>query len=239
MDARLIKQIIYGGFYFVIAAIIAFYLYSAFVLQTEPTSVVSSLAPLSVGNERLVSLPFGTTSLIAKIVNPNLSFGAEEFDYTWELYDASGNHLRSLPGNSFIYPGEVKYVAVSDIGAGLENASSVRLTLGDSKNWNWLPLVSFSKPNIILMRPETDVSGGRMQRTGTLINNEPFAFSKVRIVGIIFDFLGREAAVSETELRDVRAFEERFFSLNFPRQVDLSLIDFSKTQVFAETRIIR
>ncbi|KKU14730.1 MAG: hypothetical protein UX23_C0010G0014 [Parcubacteria group bacterium GW2011_GWB1_45_9] len=220
-----------------LVGLVAFYFYYIFAPETPPPSITEFLKPLTVSNERVVLAAPGVVSLSAKVLNPNLDFGAERFEYIWELYDAGGNSLQILRGESFIYPGEIKYIASSDIGEVVADTIGVRLVLGDMRDWNWLPSVSFSKPNIVPVRLGTAVLGNKV--FGAISNKEAFTLSRVRIVGILFDSSGLELAISETELRDVRAFEERSFSLTFPRLSDVAAVDFSKTEIFAETKLIR
>jgi len=237
MELRLIKQIIYGVFYLLIIGLAAFYFYSFFNSKiSESPGVAERLLPLSISLERAMVIRPNIVSLSAKVLNPNVDFGIGNFDYVWEVYDSSGNIIQTVPGKSFIYPGESKYIIISDSGVDA-SASSVKVVSGDSKNWDWLPMESFSKPKLNIVRQETSVSYGRIQITGSVVNGETKEFSRVMIAGILFNSFGREIAVSQTEVRDLRAFEERFFTLTFPSGIDGALVDFSKTQVFAETKI--
>ncbi|MEK7178597.1 MAG: hypothetical protein AAB721_03005, partial [Patescibacteria group bacterium] len=55
-------------------------------------------------------------SVAARIRNPNTNFGASSFGYTFYLYDSNGmllttsSGLSALTGESFIWPGESKYI---------------------------------------------------------------------------------------------------------------------------------
>lgn len=255
MYRRFLKQILYGAFYIFIAAIFVFALYIYF--GAEPTCFdnrknqgeedvdcggpcqsceIKRLLPLQISRERILPVSQSSVSLSAEVRNPNFTFGLERFSYRWEIYDPSGNLLQTLTAESFIYPNEVKYLIVPEVNIAASAVGSVKLISGDQ---HWLPAASFPLPRLESIRVRTAVSENRLETTGAIVNNEAFHLRRLRVIGVLFDSSGQELAVSATELRDVRAFEERFFSLVFPRSIDPAAVDFSKTRVFAETKLVR
>lgn len=255
MSERFLKQLLYGVAYFLIIAAIIFGIYRYF--SPEPSCFdnrrnqgeedidcggpcqsceIKRLQPIQVSRERALFVANDTASLSAELRNPNVSFGAGRFEYRWELYGRAGNLIKSITGNSFVYPGEVKYLIEPDVAVSSAAIGSVKLIIVSP---DWLPLNSFSLPKITAGRSSTAITDEGIRTEGLVLNGEAFDLPRLRVIGVLFDKNGSELAVSATELRDVRAFEQRFFTLVFPRSLDRTAVNVQRTKVFVETKLIR
>lgn len=164
------------------------------------------------------------TVIAAEIKNSNLNYAADSFSYTVDIYDNSGAKIKSLMKNSFIYAGEIKYL-VEPIEI---DSKKIKEILISFSNINWKLNEEFKKPLVQLRELKTESTAV----SGFLTNNNAFRLSKIRIFGFLYNQYGILISASKTELEDISAFEEKFFKINF--QKNLSGVDINKTKIYAE-----
>ncbi len=78
----------------------------------------------------------GHYTLLAEVKNANSGFAARSFDYQFDLYDASDTFIMSVPGRSFMYAGEVKYLLAANIAVASATVDHAALAIG---NIDWVP----------------------------------------------------------------------------------------------------
>jgi len=168
-------------------------------------------------------------SLLARISNPNLGYAAKNFSYSFLLYDDKGVLVQSFSGNSFIYAGEVKYIAVPNVAAPLTSFSRIDFKLENPK---WVPALEFgSQPQIALRGTEARISNNNSLATeGQIVNNDTLLFPSVKIVVVFKGQLGQLTGVSETEINNLAPNESRPFSVVHP---PITNVDISGTKIFA------
>lgn len=164
------------------------------------------------------------TVIAAEIKNSNLNYAADYFSYTIDIYDNGGVKIKSLMKNSFIYAGEIKYL-IEPVEINFKNIKEIKISFS---NINWKLNEEFKKPITQLREIKTESTAV----SGFLTNNNAFRLSKIRIFGFLYNQYGMLISVSKTELENIPAFEEKFFKINFPK--NLSGVDINKTKIYAE-----
>lgn len=243
MNPRLAKQLLYGAGYLTVFFLIVFAIYLVWLKpaptcfdnrqnQNEtgvdcggfcPSCKIKTLIPPEISWLKYFSID-NQTIVAAEIKNSNLNYGADSFSYTIDAYDNNGAKIKSLTKNSFIYAGEIKYL-VEPIEINSKNIKEVKFSFSDI---NWKLNEEFKKP-IIQLR---DVKAESTAVSGFLTNNNAFRLSKIRIFGFQYNQYGIIASASKTELENMPAFEEKFFKINFPK--NLNNIEPSKTKTYVE-----
>jgi hypothetical protein len=233
---RSIKQIIYGACYLGLFLLIIFLIYLIW-LKPAPTCFDNKQNQGETGIDcggpcpsceikTLVSpeaswvkyFPSETQTIVAaEVKNPNLNWGADAFSYTFDIYGGN-TKLKSFTKDSFIYGGEVKYfVEVFEID--FKKITNVKISFSDI---NWKPNTKFSKPVVQIREIKTEPVSQEVPGvivSGFIANNNAFPLSKVKIIGFLSNTGGLQIGASKTELENILAFEEKFFKLNFPKNL--------------------
>ncbi len=239
MNKRLAKQILFGGGYLIIVFLIIFIVYF-FWFKASPTCFdghqnqketgvdcggpclpceIKTLVPLEASRTKYFSAD-GQTVLLAEIVNLNLNWAADSFNYSFDVYGENGIKLKKITNKSFIYSGEIKYLFEA-IDVNYENIKDISVSFA---NVNWKKAEELSKPAVQVREIKTEPANG--SGTGAIIsgfvnNTNAFGLSKVRIIGILFNQSNVQIGASKTELENITAFEEKFFKINFPKNISL------------------
>jgi hypothetical protein len=165
----------------------------------------------------------GKYDLFSRIFNPNNDFGSGSFSYEFDLKDAAGISLGKFSGESFILPGEEKYLVATNVPAGTV-PSEINLTI---QNVKWEEFVNYEKPQLKIINRnylETSSGVGFSEAFGLLKNESPFDFSTIKINMILKDSSGKIVALNSTVINTVKTGESRDFKalwLNrFPGEVE-------------------
>lgn len=253
MDRRLLKQIIYLSGYLAAIFLVLFVIYliwlkpapSCFdaVQNQGETGVdcggpcasceIGTLAPFKVSWVK--NFPVGGRSvIIAEIKNPNLVWGADNFSYTFDVYDISDNKIYTLTKSSFIYAGEIKYLVEPNVGVDPKKIGNVKVSFS---NINWKSQEGFLRPETQTREIKTEQSLP-IKISGLVLNNNSYSLSKLNVLGFLYNQKGNLVSASKTELGGTPAFEEEQFQITFPAAIFIggatSSIDFSKTQIYVE-----
>ena len=239
MNKRLAKQIIYGAGYLAVFFLIVFLVYLVW-LKPAPTCFdnkqnqgetgidcggpcspceIKTLAPIEASWIKYFSAD-NQTVIAAEIKNSNPNWAAISFSYTFDVYGKDGVKIKNFTKNSFIYAGEIKYL-VEPVEIDFKNIYDVKISFS---NINWESAEKFPKPDIKTREIKTeaadqDVFGVIVN--GFITNNNAFSLSKIRISGFLSNQSAIQIGASKTELEDIKAFEERAFKLNFPKNISL------------------
>jgi hypothetical protein len=174
-------------------------------------------APLQVQKSGAVSsgIP-GKYDFYALVSNPNTVYGSKKFDYEVDLKDASGKVVATRGGSDFILPGETKYLVEPDISVS-DTPATTDIKITDS---DWVELNSYyEEPDIQIVNKTYDqISGGVgfSQAYGLLKNNSPFDFDLIKIQIILKDADGNVLALNSTQMKTVKAGEQRDFTVAWP-----------------------
>jgi hypothetical protein len=251
MNLRRTKQFIYGALYAIIwfgicAAVYARYLSPApscfdnIQNQGElgvdcggPCATVCipkdihAISPL--GAPSIFFSSPGHYTLLAEVANTNPGFAARSFDYHFDLYDASGNIFASIPGKSFAYSGEVKYL----IAPNLAIATSVDHTALVVSNPDWVAAAAlglvpqFKNPLPVMGNL---FSSSTITVKGRLVNGDISVFTNILIIGIFRGANGNPLGASQTIIDRLGPNETQDFSVMYPSG---QAIDPLQTQFYA------
>ncbi len=173
----------------------------------------------------------GHYTFLAQIENHNTDFAADYFDYSFDLYDASGTLLQSLPSHSFIYAGEVKYLLLANVA----ETATVNHAVLIAKNPDWVTASAmglaprFGNP---LSVTGSEMSSSTLAVTGRLTNGEVASFAHVLVTAVFYDAAGRPAGASETVIDAIAPNQTVDFSIAYPTAPGVTIAP-SLTKMFA------
>ena len=238
MDPRRARQILYSSLYIATLLLIAAGLYflwfkpapSCFDNRQNQGEVGVDCGGPCTACEIKTLLPFRAslryfgdtadrTLVTAEIQNPNPNYGAADFTYTVNLYGPNNLLIRNIIGKSFIHSGKTKYL-IESIEVNYRNIERAEIAFS---NLQWKSKEEFAEPVIQIRDVKTAVSDQNQVITvsGFIANNNPFPLIKVRIVAFLANQLKIDISASKTELDNAAAFEEKFFSIFFPKDITL------------------
>jgi hypothetical protein len=233
MSTRRAKQLIYGTLYLLVVLIVCAGIYFVFVrpvivastpsLCTPSTCAPTSTAPIVAGTVSMFITSPGHYTFLAQVANQSADYGAQVLSYEIDLDDASGTVLQSIPGESFIYPSQTKYLAALNtvVTSPFDHASLVI----DGVSWLASSTIGaitgiapgqFAVQNVQGSVAPTTVSVG-----GQLINTSVASYGQV-IVMVIFGTLQNPLGVSQTALNNVAAGSTNNFSIIYPAEPNIN-----------------
>lgn len=250
MSTRQAKQIIYGALYAILWVAVIFFFYSTFIKpapscydgvknQNEegvdcggvcPTAcgVAAAQALSAAGGVSIFSTSANHYTFLAEVQNHNSDLAAKSFDYTFDLYSPAGTVIVSLPGQSFIYANEVKYIVLPNqtVSQPVDHAALTITNTQFVKSSDVGSIVpAFKFENVTGQVSPSTVSIG-----GQITNDDIASFPAVTIVGIFKDSSGNVIGASETEVDHFDPNTTQSFSVIYPA---VATIDPSESQVFA------
>jgi len=228
---RLFKQIFIAVIYLAIFSGIGTGIY--FLIRPTPVPPAPP-APTIYPIEKIWAQSFlsgpGVYSVGAKIRNPNTGFGSSAFTYTFYLYDTSGNLLIAKVGQSFIWPGESKYLVEGGINS-TKAPVKVELEIGEPvwhevKDFRGIDLtvgnVSYGKG--------APGSGKFYMVDAVATNGTSYDLNNIHISAVVFNGADLPIAVNLTVLENLKSKENRSFSIPWfssfpgtPARVDLNI----------------
>jgi len=158
----------------------------------------------------------GKYDALAMITNPNPQFGAERFDYSFNLLDEAGKIITKSSGTSFILPGQTKYILAFNMIP--VDAKPEKLDF-QINSFEWSRFSEFEEPDIAVYAKEFNLaSGGEpgfAKLKAKMRNQSGFDFRKISAAAVIRNENGSPIAINETNFNDVRANEEREMNFNW------------------------
>ena len=157
-----------------------------------------------------------TYDVLAKLSNPNDSLGAQTFNYTFTLKDASGAVIATKDGSDFILPADTKYVTQLGIETqGNAVPASVEISFS---NPVWVPLGDVEKPQLGVYDKQLGKAptGDGSEVNGLLRNESNYDLNKVTMVIVLRDADNKVVAIDTTEKNAVRVGQQLDFRLDWP-----------------------
>ncbi|MFZ2188263.1 MAG: hypothetical protein WAV73_01720 [Candidatus Moraniibacteriota bacterium] len=182
------------------------------------------------------------------VVNPNSVYGSKHFTYQIKFKDETGALIAEKQGESFILPGDKKYIIENNIKLS-KFPTSILFSVADPE---WVELDElYEKPDLkVVSKTYNEISSGTgfSEAKGLLQNRSPFDFSVIKIKVILRDSENKIIALNATEMRTVKSGEDRdyraFWLGRFPgevasveNQIEVNVFDseaFAKTYFKAE-----
>jgi len=231
MTRRIAKQLLYGFLYLVVLAAIVFGLYRLFVVPAPSCTngvqdqnetgvdcggvcgiVCTSAAKTIdvVGDVRVFRPTTDRTVLLVELRNPNADLAAQNFRYRFDLQDDSGASAGTVSGDSYLYAGEIRYLAAFGNGSAAARAT---LTV---ENPDWVATAVFPQPTLTVRDSQFASSTGMFTVTGHIVNRGTLTLPAVTVLAIFNGRFGEPAGASQTELDLVTPGEERAFTVVYP-----------------------
>ncbi|HTY39783.1 MAG TPA: hypothetical protein VMC43_01700 [Candidatus Paceibacterota bacterium] len=248
---RVAKQLIYGSIYIGILVLFGFGVYQLF-LKPAPTCfdriqnqgelgidcgpvcgnicLPPDLKPIVATSLQIFYPAPGQAVILAKVQNANPTLAVRSFDYSFDvLGDNDSSTVNSFKGSSFLYAGEIKYLAEFVSDSELPRGSRLKFRV---LNPDWVTPETFRKPELSFQDRRTDVSSSSIQVSGQLLQKDTITLPTITVLAVFHgqDVLGPIIGVSKTELDDVAPGENRPFAIVYPA---LQTIDPAKTEIIA------
>lgn len=228
MSTRRAKQIIYGTLYGLIWLAVLAGIYYVIVRPiitpppcTGPACGSEAAQPIATSTVWTFTVGSDSATYLAKITNTNANFGAAAFDYAFDFYDASGTVIEDIPGTSFIYPSQVKYLVAPN----MKPVAAAYLSL-DVKNVQWVSSSSMGMvPQFAFTNVATKTGSTTVSVNGQMTDNDVAPFSAVLIVAVFKDGGGTPIGASQTEIDNVAPGTAQNFSVIYPAAAGINPAD--------------
>jgi len=233
MSTRRAKQFIYGAFYAVIWILVIWIGYSWFA-KPAPSSVctldcgAANAQAVAAGSlENFMTSP-GHVTFLEQLTNPNAALAAQTLDYSVDIYNASDTLIYSIPGQTFLYPGEVKYVVLPNqiLGQPFDHAV---FTVKDVQ-WVTASNVGGAAPKFSFQNIQGVVASATVSVSGQIKNGDVSSFASILVVTIFKAADGTPIGASQTEIDNFSANATQNFTVIYP---NVPGIDPTKNQVYA------
>ncbi len=219
MSTRLAKQLIYGTLYGLIWLAVIAGIYYLFIKPaitppacTGPACGSETARPLATSTVSTFLAGSGSATYLAKVTDVNSDFGATAFDYAFDFYNVSGTIIETIPGSSYIYPSQVKYL----IAPNMRPVGAAQLSL-DLSNVQWAASSSMGQvPQFTFTNVVTNSGANTISVNGQMTNNDISSFGTVLVVAVFKDADGNPIGASQTEIDNVAAGATQSFSVIYP-----------------------
>ena len=220
MNTRLVKQLLYGAGYIVFFALSIFFFYWIF-LRPAPLPVDPNAIPANLSLPRVTSIQYfraGEETILAlEMQNPNIDYASDMFTYTITLLGKNTAALQTLTNTSIIYAGEIKNIVLT---ASVETNDIASADIS-FLNVHWQHKADFLEPQMQTRDIKTELGGTNTSPTvtGYVANKEAFSLGRVSVIALLFNAGGAEVSASKTTIEHMDPFEERSFTVSFPKNV--------------------
>jgi len=250
---RTTKQALYGGVYLAIILLLLTWLFFFFVKPApscfdkkqnqdeegidcggicSPICLPANLQPVATVDDVTIFFPTADkVTALGRIKNPNDSHGAY-VSYVITLYDATNKAIATVPQNTILYPGKVRYVIVSALE--LPNArdiiqrADIRFTKVDWQLAELLP-----EPQVVIRDQAVEkLDNNFLSIKGNVTNSDIVDIPNTTVIAVFFNQFNISIGAARTELANLRSGETREFTIIHPM---LPSLQTQKTQVFLIT----
>jgi len=235
---RLLKQLIYGIGFLVILFLIGWGIKALFFaappscfdgIQNQGETGVDCGGPCvscDIKNAQPIAVHYvkvfkaaGGLGVVAEIQNPNTTLGATDVAYSVALINALGAIQQTISGNTFIYPGEIKYIIEPYVAQDPAQITQAQISIPTS-TIAWVSADQFSKPQIDVQNITTGMNP-TMQVTGRLANQTAYDFPAPIVDALVYNKNGDVLAASQVTLGDLPAFGNESFMVPFAPDLTL------------------
>jgi hypothetical protein len=234
MSIRRAKQLIYGTFYLLIVLVVCAGIYFVLVLPFVPASTPmlctpgmctpTSTAPITASIVSTFVTSLGHNTFLAQLQNADADFGASLVNYELDFDDASNTVLQSIPGQTFIYPSQNKYIFLPNETIPVTYDHMALVVTGAE----WLASGTIgTDPGIApggfaLQNIQTSVASTTVSVGGQLVNTGVASYAQVIIMVLFKDSSGNVIGVSQTELDNITAGVTNNFSVIYPAEPNIN-----------------
>jgi hypothetical protein len=235
MSTRRAKQLIYGTFYLLIVLAVCAGIYFILVLPsvtasapvacTPSTCAPTSTAPIAASIVSTFVTGSGHDTFLAQFQNANADFGAPLVNYELDFDDASDTVLQSIPGQTFIYPRQNKYILLPNeiIPAAYDHMAFVVTGV----EWLASNTMGAVDPGIApggfaLQNVQASVASTTVAVGGQIVNTGVASYAQVIVMVLFKDGDGNVVGVSQTEVDNVAAGATNDFSVIYPAEPNVN-----------------
>lgn len=253
---RFLKQFLFGGVLILIIAAVAIWIYRGSIFtaptcsdgiqnQTEEGIDCGTVCGISCEQKYLKELSYSNeniykfgdfVSVYFDLDNSNPNFGLKKFSYKIDFYGFADKLLKSVEGESFIYPGQNKDSAGGSkkiVEAGLRIIGDIKSVKVSFSNIDWRPSSEFRSIKLENQNMKTGKDGDFFVISGAIKNLVNFTIPQVVINTFLRGASGEILGVSKTELSQLLPFEERNYQVFIQIDKDLEpSVDFSSSEAF-------
>ncbi len=224
MSGRILKQVLFIITFLVIIGAVFFAIYwrnffpattcsDGIQNQTEDGIDCGVICGISCEEKYLNELSYSNpqifrlgdfASIYFDIQNPNLNFGLTNFKYQIDFIGFADKILKSVSGESFVYPGESKRI----VEAGQKVLGEIRSAKVYFSGINWKPASDFRSIRLENKGTKTSREGDFFVVSGTVKNLNSFTISQIVINAFLLDKDNNVLGASKTKLEQLPAFEE-------------------------------
>ena len=180
---------------------------------------------------------------VAYIKNSNTEYGASSVMYEFDFLGEGGEVLRKVSGETFILPGESKYIVESAVEmSAVSDFSNVKNMNFNMKKINWQRLAPFSPANLNIdntdFSREDDVSDNRF--SGVVNNTSPYNLKNVEVHAVLYKS-GKPVAAGRTNMQDLLRGTARAFQIVWPYALpqDVDIDVRAESNFFKNSNFIR
>lgn len=183
-----------------------------------------------------------------QVDNPNSEWGASPLEYSIALLDSKDNVINSsLETNSFILPGETKYLMTFNLLA-VQKPAKAELTITYAE---WIKVQNYAAPEFkteTLTYQEVDEPGAFARLKGKVTNNTTFTFNNISIAIVLKDKAGKVIGLNRSSVETLTPGEGRDFIVTFPQEIPgvtasgisyLTDVDVFETDTFVQTMVVQ
>lgn len=192
------------------------------------------IKPIEVVWARVISSDIGAYDLAAKIVNPNLYWGATEFKYNFIVKDTNDNVVAEKSGISYLIPENYDYLIIPSIKTDKVPAKAELNIIKEGQKWVNVSSVYNNLSLALPFREKRYIAkdeNGFPSVSAILTNSTTFDFDKIDIKVVLFDANNDPVAVNVSDRRTMKSGEEQLFRLfwNITPQKEIFNTDFKAT----------
>jgi len=233
---RFLKQFLFGGVLILIIAGAAVWIYRGSIFtaptcsdgiqnQGEEGIDCGTICGISCEYKYLKELSYSTpviykfsdfVSVYFDLDNFNENFGLKNFKYKIDFYGFADKLLKSVEGESFIYPGQNKDSEGGSkkiVEAGLRIIGDIKSVKVSFLNIDWRPSSEFRSIKLENQNMKTGKDGDFFVISGAIKNLVNFTIPQVVINTFLRSASGEVLGVSKTELSQLLPFEERGYKV--------------------------
>jgi hypothetical protein len=237
MGKSILKRLIIGLIYLIFFSAVFWFLYSMFKPKPNCTDAIKNqneegvdcggICPEKCEKKEAKTLNIGETGVVESsiageydfyglVINPNNVFGSKNFTYQIKFKDENGLILAERNGDSFILPGDKKYIIENNIKLD-RIPTSIDFSVTDPE---WIEMDDiYEKPDLqIVSKSYNEITSGVgfSEAKGLLQNRSPFDFALIKVKVLLRDANGKIVALNATEMRTVKSGEDRDYRAFWP-----------------------
>ncbi len=231
MLSRTQKQFFIGGIYILIALVIAGGVYWSKYRPTCNDGVkngqeeevdcgtlacgkacASPVQAIQLQSVQLIKTPVGDFDVAAVLYNPNADFGADNIAYNLIVTDLKGEDLYHHLGNSYILPGQTKYLIQTSI-KGISTAVSAELYITGVE---WQKIADDPSLNFTINREEFTPSNQQAVYEAVITNQSNFDFDTIDVSMVVTDNSGAIIATNMTNFQTFLSRTDRSIKVIWP-----------------------